>query len=479
MRTKIVCTLGPASESAEVLRGMIRAGMSVARLNFSHGSRADHERRIATVRQVAAAERAAIALMGDLQGPKFRIGRLTKQGIELRRDQRVVFSDHPDSEAIPLPHTDLLAAIQVGQRVLIDDGAISLRVTQRIDETTIACEVLSGGTITSNKGVSVPGLKIATSSLTPKDRDDVQFAIAQRMDALAMSFVRSADDVHELRRLIQDSGGDQLIVAKIERPEAMDDLPAIVRASDAVMVARGDLGVEAAPEEVPFYQKRIILTCLRAGKPVITATQMLQSMITSPQPTRAEASDVANAVLDGTDAVMLSGETAVGEFPIQAVEAMARIAARAEASIIYRPSALLAEVRDALADDDADADHKTDAITTAAVRIAETIGAKAIVCASASGFTARMIARHRPAVPIVCLTPYERTKRYSALMWGVRAVITETRRVDADTLFEAACDAAQWLGCASPGDAIVVTAGLPLGSGSGHTNVIRVMEVKE
>ncbi|MCS6847653.1 MAG: pyruvate kinase [Anaerolineae bacterium] len=477
MRTKIVCTIGPASEDEAVLRGMIRAGMHVARLNFSHGSRADHERRIALVRRVATEERASVALMGDLQGPKFRIGRLTGQGIELRRDQQVILSDHPNGAAIPLPHPDLLAAIQVGQRVLIDDGAMALLVTHRVDETTIACSVLNGGLLTSNKGVSVPGLKIATSALTPKDRDDVQFAIAQRIDALAMSFVRSAEDVRELRRLIHDSGGDQLIVAKIEKPEALDDLPNIVRASDAVMVARGDLGVEAAPEEVPFYQKRIILTCLRAGKPVITATQMLQSMITSPQPTRAEASDVANAVLDGTDAVMLSGETAVGEFPVQAVEAMARIAARAEASIIYRPGALLAEVRDALADDDT-TDHKTDAITTAAVRIAETIGAKAIVCASASGFTARMIARHRPAVPIVCLTPHERTKRYSAFMWGVQAVIAETRKTDADTLFEAACDAAQWLGCAQPGDTIVVTAGLPLGSGSGHTNVIRLMEVR-
>ncbi|MCS7056505.1 MAG: pyruvate kinase [Thermoflexales bacterium] len=477
MRTKIVCTLGPASEDAAILRGMIRAGMDVARLNFSHGSRADHERRIALVRKIAAEERASITLMGDLQGPKFRIGRLTEQGIELKRDQQVVFSSHPNGEAIPLPHPDLLAAVLVGQRILVDDGAIALVVTQRVDATTVACRVLNGGLLTSNKGVSVPGLKLTVSALTPKDRDDVQFAIAQRVDALAMSFVRSADDVHELRHLIRESGGDQIVIAKIEKPEALDDLPNIVRASDAVMVARGDLGVEAAPEEVPFYQKRIILTCLRAGKPVITATQMLQSMIHAPQPTRAEASDVANAVLDGTDAVMLSGETAVGEFPVQAVEAMARIAARAEASITYRPGALLAEVRNALADDDS-TDHKTDAITTAAVRIAETIGAKAIVCASASGFTARMIARHRPAVPIICLTPFERTKRYSNFMWGVKAVITDTRKTDADTLFEAACDAAQWLGCASPGDTIVVTAGLPLGSGSGHTNVIRLMEVR-
>jgi len=477
-RTKIICTLGPACDSEDVLRGMIRAGMSVARLNFSHGSHAEHRQRIALLRRVAAEEGANVALLGDLQGPKFRIGRLRDDAITLDRGQRVVLSTKPDDQAIPMPHPDVLAAVQLGQRLLFDDGAIVLRAVERLNAAAVACEVVVGGRLSSNKGVTVPGLVLAGPVLTPKDREDVQFAITQGMDALAASFVRNAEDIHALRRLARDLGSDPLIVAKIEKPEALADLPAIVRASDVVMVARGDLGVESAPEEVPFYQKRIILACLRAGKPVITATQMLQSMIHAPQPTRAEASDVANAVLDGSDALMLSGETAIGEFPLQAVQAMARIAAHAEASALYQPEKLLDTARDLLEEEfTAPTDRQTDAITTAAAQIAESISAKAIVCASASGFTARMVSRHRPRMPIVCLTPYQRTQRYTAFMWGVQTVITETRRADAESLFSAACQAARQLGYAGPSDHIVVTAGLPLGSGAGHTNVIRVMQV--
>jgi pyruvate kinase len=477
-RTKIICTLGPACDSEDVLRGMIRAGMSVARLNFSHGSQAEHCQRIALLRKVAAEEGANVALMGDLQGPKFRVGRLRDDPIALDRGQRVVLSAKPDERAIPIPHPDVLAAVQIGQRLLLDDGAIMLRAVERLDAAAVACEVVVGGKLSSNKSVTVPGLALTGPTLTPKDHEDVQFAIAQGIDALAVSFVRNAEDVHALRRLARDLGGDPLIVAKIEKPEALSDLPAIVRASDAVMVARGDLGVESAPEAVPFYQKRIILACLRAGKPVITATQMLQSMIHAPQPTRAEASDVANAVLDGSDALMLSGETAIGDFPLLAVQAMARIAAHAEASALYQPEKLLDTARDLLEEEfTAPTDRQTDAITTAAAQIAESIGAKAIVCASASGFTARMISRHRPRMPIVCLTPHQRTQRYTAFMWGVQTVITETRRADAESLFNAACQAARRLGYAGPGDHIIVTAGLLLGSGSGHTNVIRVMQV--
>jgi pyruvate kinase len=372
----------------------------------------------------------------------------------------------------------LLLALQIGQRVLIDDGAMALLVTRKIDETTVGCIVVTGGRLTSHKGLSAPGVKIATSSLTPKDHVDLAFAVQHGLDALALSFVRSGADVRELRHLLRERGGDPLIVSKIEKPEALDDLPAIVRESDALMVARGDLGVEAAPEEVPFFQKRIIATCLRAGKPVITATQMLQSMIQAPQPTRAEASDVANAVLDGTDAVMLSGETAMGAYPVLAVEAMARIAARAEQSAIYRTGSLSDDARDSLtADDDLESDHNTDAFTTAAVRIAETTGSKAIVCATSSGFTARMVSRHRPKQPVLCLTPHHRTRQYSTFMWGVRSLIVETRTGDDAALYAAACSAAQHLGHAGPGDHVVVTAGLPLGSGPGHTNSIRLVEV--
>ncbi len=324
----------------------------------------------------------------------------------------------------------------------------------------------------------MPGLKVATSSITPKDRADLEFAVKAGVDAIALSFVRSANDVRELRQLINDLGGDQLIVAKLEKPEAVADLPAIAEASDVLMVARGDLGVESAPEEVPFFQKEIIRHCLRVGKPVITATQMLQSMIMSPSPTRAEASDVANAVLDGTDAVMLSAETAVGEYPVAAVQAMARIAARAEEDVNTRRELLEAMLDMERARGNSVTDHRTDAITDAAVRIAGEIDAKAIVCATSSGFTARMVSRHRPDTPVVCMSPHERALKYSAFMWGVRGVLAETRLGNSDDLFEAAARLIASMGLAKADDYVVITAGLPLGSGSGKTNVIKTQQVK-
>jgi len=477
MRTKIVCTIGPASESDETLRAIIRAGMDVARLNFSHGTHVDHLRRLSAVRRIAAQEKALVAIMGDLQGPKFRIGTLGGAGVPLERDKTVIFSTHASGGEIPFPHPAMLAALQPGQKLLIDDGLMTLLVTRKIDEMVAECAVIAGGRLTSHKGVSAPGVKIVTSSITDKDKADLAFAVENKLDALALSFVRSANDVRELRHMMSALGGDQLIVSKLEKPEAIDDLTDIVHESDAVMVARGDLGVEAPPEEVPFYQKRIILSCLRCGKPVITATQMLQSMIESPSPTRAEASDVANAVLDGTDAVMLSGETATGAYPVAAVEAMARIATRAENSLIFRTGPLSQAALDLVADD-READHKTDAITTAAVRIAEQTGAKAIVCATASGYTARMLARHRPPTPVICMSPHERTLKYSAFMWGVHGAQGETRMGSADELFETAARLSGTMGLAAAGDHVIVTAGLPLGGGAGKSNVIKLQMVK-
>lgn len=478
MRTKIVCTLGPATENEDTLRAIIRAGMDVARMNFSHGHYEQHAERINMVRRLALEEKALIAIMGDLQGPKFRIGTLPEGGIQLARESTVIFSDREQEGAIPLPHADVLSALQVGHKLLIDDGAMTLLVTGKPDPTTALCLVVTGGKLTSNKGVSVPGLKIATSSITPKDRADLEFAVKAGVDAIALSFVRSANDVHELRQLINELGGTQLIVSKIEKPEAIADLPAIVEASDALMVARGDLGVESAPEEVPFFQKEIIRLCLRVGKPVITATQMLQSMIEAPLPTRAEASDVANAVLDGTDAVMLSAETAVGEYPIAAVQAMARIATRAEEDVNLRRDVIEAMLDMERTRGNGITDHRTDAITDAAVSIANEIEAKAIVCATSSGFTARMVSRHRPIAPVVCMTPHERALKYSAFMWGVRGVQAETRLGNSDELFEAAAKLAASMGLAMAGDYVVVTAGLPLGGGSGQTNVIKTQQVK-
>ncbi len=479
MRTKIVCTLGPATDSDDVMRELMRAGMDVARLNFSHGVHADHARRMSQVRRIAAELGHAVAIMGDLQGPKFRIGDLPDGGLLLHRDQSVwlfVGRDY-DSAApgrIPMPHPEIISALGVGDRLLIDDGVLELRVLECLDAGVLRCLVANDGTLLSRKGVSAPGVKVAVSSITDKDRADLAFACAQNIESIALSFVRSGADVRELRELIAICGGTQLVVSKIEKPEAMNELDAIVAESDIVMVARGDLGVEAPPEEVPFYQKRIIRNCRRAGKPVITATQMLQSMVREVVPTRAEASDVANAVLDGTDAVMLSAETATGAHPVEAVRAMARIATRAENHGMQRG---VWRTEHAQHQDGSKA-QATDSITLAAVNIAKEIGAKAIVCGTRSGLTPRMVARHRPATPILNLTTTPHALHYAAFTWGVEGVIEPTVVQNLDLMFDAAVHIVKQRGLASSGDAIVIVAGVPLGSGAGMTNMIKVQIVR-
>ncbi len=482
MRTRIVCTIGPASEPEPVLREMIRAGMDVARMNFSHGTHDDHARRIALVRRLAAEEGAHVAIMGDLQGPKFRVGNVPPEGIALDRDQIVRVSAGAGAGAggleamIPFPHPEVIEACGIGQRLLIDDGAMVLDVVDTPEPGVIRCRVVYGGTLTSRKGVSAPGARVKVSSITAKDAIDVVFAIEQKLDALALSFVRRADDVVELRELAHTHGGDPLLVAKIEKPEALEDLDRIIRVSDVVMVARGDLGVEAAPEEVPFYQKRIIKACQNAGKPVITATQMLQSMIKASSPTRAEASDVANAVLDGTDAVMLSAESASGDYPIESVRAMSRIAMNAEAHLIEpRHLAGSVDLRPQRGPEVGVIDVVTDSVTCAAVELAADVDAKTIVCTTSSGHTARMVARHRPAVPILALTNNPRAYAYTAFMWGVNAAIMPLPS-DADTLFLSAAQAACERGYANVGDRVVITAGLPVG-GAGRTNVLKIQTV--
>lgn len=457
---------------------MMRAELDVARLNFSHGSHEDHARRIAQVRRIAAELSASVAIMGDLQGPKFRIGDMPADGLTLDKGEQVlVFEgrayDLAQPDRVPFPHPEVLQALQAGNRLLIDDGVVTLRVIERLPDGVLRCESAERGVLLSRKGVSAPGVPVQVSSITEKDKHDLAFACAQGIEALALSFVRSAADVRELRSLIYAAGGMQLIVSKIEKPEAMQDLEAIVSESDAVMVARGDLGVEAPPEEVPFYQKRIIRRCRRAGKPVITATQMLQSMVREAVPTRAEASDVANAVLDGTDAVMLSAETATGAHPVAAVEAMARIAKRAEDHAIRRQ--LWQHENANLTGDDKDL--TTDAITDTAVMLAREVDAKAIVCGTRSGSTARMVARHRPHVPIIGLTTTDRALHYSMFMWGVEAVIERAAISEIGEMFGAAERIVRERGLAVAGDRIVVVAGWPLGGGSGHTNMIKVQIV--
>jgi len=478
MRTKLACTLGPASESDDVVAAFLRAGMSVARLNLSHGTHGDHARRAASVRRVAASLGAHVAVMADLQGPKFRLGELPPEGIAIEAGATIVLDGDPLAAAsagprLPFPHPEVITACVSEQRLLVDDGAIALRVTGREGAGALTCEALTAGRLRSHVGVSVPGLRLAISAITEKDRADVEFACGLGVDALALSFVQRAGDVEELRRLARSHGTDPVIVAKIERPQALEDLAAIIEASDAIMVARGDLGVECPIEEVPLHQKRIVRASLAAGVPVMTATQVLQSMVRSPVPTRAEASDIANAVLDGTDSIMLSAETAIGEHPVEAVEALARIARCVEDDAMSRASFFADD--DFLSSDGMPMpDRATAAITRAAVRIAGEIGASVIACTTSAGRTPRMVARHRPDQVVLALATSERAHRLAAFTWGVRSVLGPLPGGGTAAVFDHAASTAVSLGLSHAGEPIVITASFPLGRGSGHTNLIEV-----
>jgi len=467
-RTKIVCTIGPASRSEGVLRAMIRAGMDVARINFSHGTKEEHGEDIATIRRISGEEEATVAILADLQGPKLRIGEL-KGPLDLKKGDFISLTDLPadgSDNVIPLPHPGLIGSAKVGDRLLFDDGLIEAVVREARPDAMIA-EVVLGGRLTSHKGIAAPSSGGGIEAFTDKDRDDARYAAAHGVDFIALSFVKRAEDIDSLRRFLSGiEGGEGVgIVAKIEKREAIENIDGIIRAADAVMVARGDLGVELSPQEVPFHQKEIIRRCNRLGIPVITATQMLQSMISSPRPTRAEASDVANAVLDGTDALMLSAETASGGYPVEAVEMMREISAIAEGGM---PSRI-----DELRFEDLEHTHPvTDAISDATVRIADEVDAKLIVTSTWSGYTARQIARERPRRPIVALTPNENVARQLALVWGVTSLRVEAYE-GADGILGIVSVALTEAGYAKVGDLVVITGGLPTGGG-GKTNFIKV-----
>jgi pyruvate kinase len=466
-RTKIVCTIGPATNSAEKMRALIQAGMNVARINFSHGDRTIHEETIARLREVADQEQRLVAIMADLQGPKLRVGDVRGEPIKLRQGQLVTLSTATHSGAddqIPVPHPELLRDLDLGQNLLLDDGNLSLTIQRREGPERLKARVVTGGPLTSHKGINVPGARLNFATLTDKDRQDAAFALERNVDTFALSFVRRAADVRELRQFLQAHGADEpSIIAKIEKPEALTHFEDILAHADGIMVARGDLGVETPAEEVPFHQKRLIRSCNRAGKPVITATQMLQTMIEHPRPTRAEASDVANAILDGTDAVMLSGETAVGNYPVKAAETMANICANAEAHL---PHSRLVEPG-------ADGYNSiTEAISSSAVEIAREVGARAIITATMSGTTARMVARNRPSVPIVAVTPSRRTLYRLALVWGVAPVkVPEFKTTD--EMVDVMIQAALREGLVAWEDPVVLTAGIPFGQGRG-TNMLKV-----
>ena len=461
-RTKIVATIGPSSSSPEMLAALIDAGMDGARLNMSHGTHADHAERARLIREAEAAAGRPIALIADLQGPKLRIGDLDAP-VRLVRDTECVVAAEDAAQAgdLPIAPAVIGSVLHPGVDVLIDDGRVRL-VVEEMDGGRARCRVAVGGEVSSHKGVNLPGLTLPIPSLTPKDLEDLDWAIATGVDYVALSFVRSADDVRSLKTYLEEHGSAAWVIAKIEKAEAVEALDDILAATDAVMVARGDLGVEIGAAEVPLLQKQIILSALRRGTPVITATQMLESMIHAPEPTRAEASDIANAVLDGTSALMLSGETAVGEYPLEAVQVMAHIANAVEPSIDYRHQIPGAHEEPTIGR----------AMSNAACDIAEALSASALLVPTFTGRTASAVARLRPRRPIVALTHKVESLRHLALEWGVTPLaIPETD--DVEDLWARSIAAAREAGVVAAGDRVVITAGTAVNI-PGSTNVIKV-----
>lgn len=461
-RTKIVATIGPATGSRERIGELIEAGMNVARLNCSHGAWGDKRAWIEWIREMPTAC-APVAILADLQGPKFRLGNIDGGEIEVETGGAVRIGRGPDA-ALPVPQDVVYEALEPGMRVLVADGVVELKLGPKEGES-FGAKVLSGGTIRSRQGLTLAGKAIRTAAITERDRADIAEACALGVDYIALSYVRDAADMRQLRELVDVYDPPIRLCAKIETREAIQNLPAILEIADLIMVARGDMGLQIDLEEVPLHQKRIIERCVDAGKPVITATQMLESMMSSPRPTRAETSDVANAILDGTDAVMLSGETAMGDYPIEAVRTMARIAEKVEARLesderfVHRKSE----------------SRETEAVALAAVQLAESLRAKAILTTSSSGLTPRMVARFRPRCPIYCMTWSERTYRALGAVWGVEAVLGVTGAGTEHNLAHA-IQAFATLKKLRSGDTVIVTAGFPAGT-PGSTNLVVVERV--
>ncbi len=465
--TKIVATLGPASGTPAVIGALFDAGVDVFRLNFSHGTHEEHRVRYDVIRAIEHERRRPIGILMDLQGPKLRVGVFADGKVMLKAGQafRLDLTDKPgDGTRAPLPHPEIFEAISPGTDLLLDDGKIRLRV-EKVRANVAETVVIAGGVLSNRKGVNVPNAVLPVSALTKKDRNDLRFGLDLGADWVALSFVQRPDDVAEARKLIE---GRAAVMVKLEKPQAIERLQEILDLTDAVMVARGDLGVEMPPEDVPGLQKRIVRACRVAGKPVVVATQMLESMVQSPAPTRAEASDVATAVYDGADAVMLSAETAAGAYPLEAVRIMDRIIAKVEQDPLYRP------IMDA--EHSAPEHTAADAITAAAAQVAKTIGAAAICTYTTSGSTTLRAARERPTAPILGLTANLGTARRLAVLWGVHWVPTRDIRSFAD-MVERARKVAVQEGLARPGDRLVITAGVPFGT-PGATNTLRIAWVE-
>ncbi|MDY6909066.1 MAG: pyruvate kinase [Thermodesulfobacteriota bacterium] len=468
-KTKIVCTLGPASQSESRIRELVLAGMDVARLNFSHGDYESHREIIRIVRRIAAECERNVGILQDLGGPKIRLGHIQNAARELRTGEAVslVPGDLADGDDLPVHYPHLVEDVKVGDRILLADGLVELKVEAK-NAGKVQCRVLVGGTVHSHKGVNLPSSPLQIAAFTGKDRQDLTVGLEEQVDFVALSFVRHESDLEPVRRILGSIKRPPLLIAKIEKPQALERFEAILAGVDGVMVARGDLGVETPLEEVPIIQKHIIQTARRAAKPVITATQMLRSMVSSPRPTRAEATDVANAILDGTDALMLSEETAMGAYPVESVQILHRIAMATEPHL--EEERFLKEPASELLPQTAAG------ISRAACALAEDLQAAAIVASTASGSTARLISRLRPSCPVVGLTHQPETLRQLTLSWGVIPSLVRHFH-DTDEMFSLAGSWVVAQKIARQGDRIILTAGLPLQI-SGTTNLLRVMEVE-
>lgn len=467
-RTKIVATVGPACESEEMLKDLMEAGADVFRLNFSHGDHAGKALLIRRIRELSRRRRRAVAILGDLQGPKIRTGVMKDGILKLTAGREVSLTTRPvvgEGDLIPVNYESLPGDVEPGDRILLDDGLMELEVLAASGDT-VRCRVLVGGALRDRKGINLPGVKVSVPALTEKDREDLDFCIREGVDYVALSFVRQAADMLALKDLLLAGKADIHVVAKIEKPEAVADFDAILETADGIMVARGDLGVEMSPEKVPLIQKMIIRKCNEAGKPVITATQMLESMVHNPRPTRAEISDVANAILDGTDAVMLSAETASGGYPVEAVSLMVRVARDVEGDPVlmekvFHPIPVVRGYR-----------RLPEAIGQAACRVAETVGASAILAFTQTGSTPALVAKYRPDIPIFAVTPSQAVRRRLALYAGVRSIRVDIQG-DTEAQIRSVEEAVLAAGVLRKGEVAVITMGSPV-SAPGTTNLLKV-----
>lgn len=467
-KTKIICTLGPASESEEVIRELMLAGMNVARLNFSHGTHEEQRGKLERVKKVREELGLPVALLLDTKGPEIRTGEFEKGKVELKKGQTFVLTTEDvlgNEGKVSITYKNLVKDVQEGDSILIDDGLIGLKVV-KVTEKEIICSVENGGTVSNKKGINVPGVELKMPFISKKDKDDILFAVKEGFDYIAASFTRTADDILEIRRILEENNCNFIkIIAKVENDQGIKNVDEILRVADGVMIARGDMGVEIPLEEVPSIQKKLIRKAFETGKPIITATQMLDSMMKNPRPTRAEATDVANAIYDGTSAIMLSGETAAGKYPVEALKTMTEIAEYTENDIDYEKRFRQLEK--------IDNPDVTDAISHATCMTAIDINAAAIVTVTKSGKTARMISRYRPKCAIIGCTPSEKSYYQMNLSWGVTPLMIQ-EETDTEALFNNAMESAEQHGYVQHGDLAVITAGIPLGI-SGTTNLIRVV----